>query len=151
MITITPEICSFQQSHIWDAGHRQVQAFWVSQSIKHPISPSLLKCYIMFMEYLRIIENGFSFRDIILLTSPKKGTLHMRVFTVNLLLFIMLSSIYRYLKYIKETIVLLHFRFSIIALSILQCNVFSDFVLAYINSSWAKFFISKKNIFRKTF
>ena len=95
------EICRFQLSHIWDARHGWVQVFWLSQFIKHPISPSLLKSHIMFLESLRIVEDGFYFRDITLLTCPKKVTLGLKVFTVNCLIFIMLSSIYRYVTYIE--------------------------------------------------
>ena len=91
VITGRLEICCFHLSHIWEAGHGWVQIFWLSELIKYPISPSLLKCYVMFMEYLRIVEDGFYFRGIILLTC----------FTVICLIFIMLSSIHRYVKYVE--------------------------------------------------
>ena len=98
---VKSEICLFQLSHIWDASHGRVQVFWLSQFIKHPISPSLLKSDIMFVESLRIVEDGFYFRDITLLTCPKKVTLGLKVFKVNCLIFIKLSSIYRYVTYIE--------------------------------------------------
>ena len=74
VISRRPEICCFQLFHIWDAGHEWVKDFWLSQSIKYPISPSSLKCFIMFIGYLRIVDYGFYFRGIILLTCAKKGT-----------------------------------------------------------------------------
>ena len=101
MITVRSEIRGFQLSHIWNTGHGWVQVFPLSQFIKYPISPSLLKIFIMFIEYLRIVEDGFYFRGIILLTCPKKGTLGMYLFKINCLVFIMLSSICRYVKYIE--------------------------------------------------
>ena len=53
VITGNPEIHSIQLSHISDAGHGWVQIFWFSKFLKHPIFFSSLKCYIMFIEYLR--------------------------------------------------------------------------------------------------
>ena len=82
----------------------------------------------MFIKCVRVVEDGFYFRGIILLTCPKKGTLGMQLFTVNNIIFIMLSQVYTDLCN-KETNALLHFRFAVIAILILHCIVFSIFAL----------------------
>ena len=62
------------------------------KNIQFPFS--FLKCYIMFMEYLRIFEDRIYFSGIILLACPKKGTLDMKVSTVSCLIFAILLSTY---------------------------------------------------------
>lgn len=76
VIIESPELRCFQLSHICYAGYGWVQVFWLSQFKKYFPSPLLLKCYTMFFEYLRIIEDDFYFKGMILLTCPKKNTAH---------------------------------------------------------------------------
>ena len=82
----------------------------------------------------RIVEDRFYFRGIILLTCRKKGTLGMNVLTVNCLIFIIMSSIYRYVKYIKRNHCVAPFLIFNHCFIDLHCNVFSNFTLVYINS-----------------
>ena len=141
VITGRPEICGFQLFNICYIGRGWIQVFWLSKFTKYLIYSSLLKRLMMFTKHLRIVEDVFYFSGIILLTCPKKVTLGLKIFTVNCLIFILLSSTYRYVKYIEQNHCISPFSIfnhCFINLALQYFPWFFSFLYKYVNKSLFK-------------
>ena len=72
MITGRQESFLFERSHIWTAGHRMGTGLLVITIYKIPYYTFIIKMLYQVYGVLKIVEDRFYFRGIILLTCPKK-------------------------------------------------------------------------------